>query len=122
MMPTPRTSNSLNGCSEVYATYAVTTACAPLQAVAIAGPAALLVGQMGTYTASTWPVTASLPLTYAWDNGTIGPAAVYSWTVPGTYPLTVTATNPCGEAAGSTAVEIIVPTYRIYLPVVRRQP
>ena len=66
-------------------------------------------------------MTASLPLAYAWDNGALGPAAVYSWTGPGIYTVAVTATNPCGEALGSTLVEVIAPTYRIYLPVVWRE-
>jgi hypothetical protein len=66
-------------------------------------------------------VTASLPLAYAWDNGTLGPAAVYSWTVPGTYTVTVTATNPCGVGAGWGLVVVEAPVYRIYLPAVWRE-
>lgn len=109
-----------NPCGEGAGAMSVTVYCQEPASVTLSGPATLLVGQEGDYTVSTWPVTASLPLDYAWDNGTLGPTAVYSWTVPGTYTLTVTATNPCGEAAGNAAVEVIVPTYRIYLPVVQR--
>jgi hypothetical protein len=109
-----------NPCGGGAGAMSVTVYCQGPISVAPSGPALLHVGQEGVYTASTWPMTASLPLDYVWDNGTMGLAAVYSWTVPGTYTLTVTATNPCGEAAGSAVVEVIVPTYRIYLPVVRR--
>ena len=43
-----------------------------------------------------------------------------SWTLSGTYTLTVTATNPCGDAVGSFPVEVPEAMYRIYLPLVMR--
>jgi hypothetical protein len=35
-----------------------------------------------------------------------GPTAAYSWTVPGMYTLTVTATNACGQAHGELHVVV----------------
>jgi hypothetical protein len=110
-----------NPCGEGSGSTPVTVFCQGIDRVVISGPLTLLAGQEGTFEAVLEPITASRPITYGWDNGTSGPAAVYSWTVPGTYTLTVTATNPCAEAAASTVVEVVAPTYRIYLPVVRRE-
>ena len=56
------------------------------------------------------------------DNGTVGPAAVYSWTLTGTYTLTVTATGVCGDsvtAARSVRVLERWP-FAAYLPLVWR--
>jgi CSLREA domain-containing protein len=95
--------------------------CDPVETVAVEGPASLLVGETGVYTATYAPLTATLPVTLTWENGTLGATAVYSWTLPGTYTLTVTATNPCAEAVGSFPVEVSAEImYRIYLPLVLR--
>ncbi len=95
--------------------------CIPVSGVAISGPGALLAGQEGTYRASPLPITASLPITFTWDNGTVGPTAVYSWAMTGTYTVTVTGTNLCGgEAVGHLPVRVLEWPYRIYLPLVGR--
>ena len=48
--------------------------------------------------------------------------AAYSWTLPGNYTLTVTATNPCGETAESFPVEVSGGRRidQLYLPLVLR--
>ena len=91
------------------ATHAVIVACDPVEAVAIAGPTLLLPGETGLYTATYTPPTATLPVTFTWSNGSTDPTAAYSWTVPGTYTVTVTATNPCGEVYAELAVVVCDP-------------
>lgn len=39
----------------------------------------------GTCQATPQPITAGLPLTFPWDNGTLGSTAAYSWSMTGTY-------------------------------------
>jgi hypothetical protein len=94
----------------------------PLQGAAIAGPQGVLVSQTATYQAIPEPITASLPITFTWDNGTAGPTAAYSWTLTGTYTLTVTATGRLGEVqVASLPVQVWTEwPYRIYLPWVCR--
>ena len=78
--------------------FTVTVVCRPVEGVEVAGPAVLEVGEAGWYTATYVPITATAPVILTWGNGTAGPTAAYSWTLPGLYTLTVTATNPCGPA------------------------
>jgi CSLREA domain-containing protein len=95
--------------------------CDPVETVTVEGPASLLVGETGVYSATYAPITATLPVTLTWDSGTLGATAVYSWTLPGTYTLMVTATNLCGEVVESSPVEVSAEAmYRIYLPLVVR--
>jgi PKD repeat protein len=97
------TVTATNPCSWVSATLAVTV-CGPVTGADIAGPGFLHLGETGHYTASYSPLTATLPMTFTWDNGTVGPTAAYSWTFTGTYTITVTATNPCGQVSAARAV------------------
>ncbi len=83
--------------------------CKPVQAATIAGPSLLLVGDEGSYTAAYHPPAATRPITITWDDGTVGPSAVYSWTTPGVKTITVTATNPCGQAVGTYTVTVCQP-------------
>jgi CSLREA domain-containing protein len=93
--------------------------CDPVETLTVEGPASLLVGETGVYSATYAPITATLPVTLTWEDGTVGATAAYSWTLPGTYTLTVTATNPCGEAVGRFPVEVSEEAiYWIFLPLV----
>jgi carboxypeptidase T len=83
--------------------------CKPVQAANIAGPDTLLQGQEGTYTATYAPITTTQPVTFTWDNGTVGDTAVYSWTIAGVYGLAVTATNGCGGASDAFIVSVLPP-------------
>ena len=94
--------------------------CDPVDQISVQGPAGLYVSELGIYTASHAPLTATLPVSFTWDNGTVGTTAVYSWTLPGTHTLTVTVTNPCGQAVGTFAVKVDMVPYRIYFPLVVR--
>ena len=93
--------------------------CEPPGTVSISGRTLLLVGEESPYTATYTPITASLPLTLTWDNGTMGSRALYIWSEAGVYTLSVTGTNACGWASGSLVVQVgAVPPYRVYLPIV----
>jgi hypothetical protein len=95
--------------------------CAPVEGVQVAGPLALLANQTGIYQATAQPITASLPITFTWNNGSIAPTATYSWSITGSYTLTVTGTNGCGQGWGSLVVQVLQEwPYSIYLPVVMR--
>jgi PKD repeat protein len=114
------TATNACGTDAVSHTLTVAAPCIPVTAVTIAGPTTLLVGETGHYTATAAPPTATLPITYTWGSGAMGPTAVYSWTTPGTYTLTVTATNPCRVMVAGTYVVEVSAEHHIYLPLVMR--
>jgi len=115
------TVGAFNRCGGMSDTLSVEVYCAPLEAVTVAGPQALLVGQEGTYSAGVVPITASLPITFTWDSGALGPTATYSWPTPGRYTVTVTATNVCNQTVGFLGVQVFAEwPYGVYLPLVRR--
>ncbi|MBN1483687.1 MAG: hypothetical protein JXA37_03110, partial [Chloroflexia bacterium] len=109
-----------NPCSEVQDYWTtVVLPCQELEGVTIAGPMSLTVGAAGLYTASFSPPTASTPVRLDWDNGSVGENAVYSWSTPGLYTITVTATNPCGVAVrGQWALTVVrgKMQYTVFLP------
>lgn len=107
-----------NSCNQVADVLPVTVFCQPPAEVRVDGPGALLIGQEGIYQAAVEPLTASLPITFTWDNGSFGLATCYSWTVTGTYTLTVTATSVCGDMRTTTrSVHILAAwPYHRYLP------
>lgn len=97
-----------NDCGTVVDTFdvLVSGSCISLTGVNIAGPASLQVGEEGIFSASPQPPTATNPI-YLWSNGDIGDNTVYSWTVPGTYDVEVTASN-CQGVAVSNTVSVLV--------------
>ncbi len=99
------TATATNPCGAVSTTLAVTV-CQPVEEVEIAGPTLLGIAEPGLYTATYTPITATDPVTITWDNDAVGPTTAYSWTLPGAYTLTVTATNPCGEAQENWRVTV----------------
>ncbi len=112
------TVTATNGCSEVSSTLTVLVQCEPLEATSIAGPALLLPGETGLYSATYAPLTATQPVTFTWSNSALGPTTAYSWTLPGLYTVTVTAANACGQATAEWGVEVEGPAYNVYLPLV----
>jgi hypothetical protein len=96
--------------------------CQPVTGASVAGPTALRTGEPGLYTATYTPPDATFPVTLTWDNGAIGPTAAYSWSVPGTYTLTVTATNACGgpHTASQQVAVLAEWSYHVYLPLLER--
>jgi len=81
------------------------SACRPVQAVYVAGPAEVSLGWPGLFTATVAP--ADIPVTLTWDNGAVGPTAAYSWTAEGIYTVAVTATSACNALTGQATVAAI---------------
>ena len=102
------TVTATNPCDVVVTgTLQVNVTCRALSLVNIAGPPVLLVGEVGSYTASYLPLNATEPVTITWDDGTVGYTNPYSWTEPGWQTITVTATNPCDVVVtGTLAVSV----------------
>ncbi len=100
--------------------------------VEISGPSLGLIDSSQTFTATVSPVTATVPLTYTWqvtdqpplsDTGTLSDTAVFSWTVPGTKTLVVTATNAEGSVTGTHRIALQPPEielHSVYLPLLLR--
>jgi sugar lactone lactonase YvrE len=97
---------------------------APPSISGISGPAQLIGGASGGYAVSASDPQ-SLPMTYAWSasGGTIvssdGTASWQAPSAPGTYTLTVTATNSLGlsSAPATIAVQSLLAAYQADLPV-----
>jgi hypothetical protein len=88
----------------------------PLSSVNIQGLEIVGIGQDSRYTAVTAPVDAFEPITITWSSGATGPSASYSWSQPGTYPISVTARNPVSLVTGVMTVTVY---NRSYLPVIQ---
>jgi PKD repeat protein len=75
------------------------------------------VGEVAVFTATA---AGTEPLTFTWDFGdgsaAGGAAVTHAFAVPGAYPVIVTATNGCGEAADGRDVRVLPRGWRIYLP------
>ena len=97
----------------VSGTYTTTSsACIPLSGLTVDGPALgeLSVGYV--FTATVAPPTPTLPLTYTWEadgqttvvrgSSALSDTETFSWALPGTYAITVTAENGCGMAISRT--------------------
>lgn len=114
--PVPLAVTATNACGQVRGALTVTV-CLPLKEVVLSGPPVLYPGQAGTFYATPQPISTTPPLTYTWDNGTVGPTSTYSWPATGTYALVVAATNNCGSAAtASRPVQVVAWPYSYYLP------
>ncbi len=113
-----------NPCALVPAglTVTVVPACESVQTAAISGPVGLVVGQVGLYSATYAPPTATEPVSITWNNGAEGATVAYSWTVPGDYTVAISVTNPCGAAGAALVVSVqaLPVQHRIYLPLVVR--
>ncbi|MEJ2211190.1 MAG: C25 family cysteine peptidase [Anaerolineae bacterium] len=104
--------------------------CQALELAAIEGPAGGLTGTPYTFTARAMPLTATLPLTFAWQVAGqpaevhvvagVEDSLVVSWSMVGMQTISVTVENGCGTAAAVHTVAIEVPGRRLYLPLVIR--
>ena len=96
--------------------------CLDLDDVTISGPDWLFVDHEGAYSVVLEPVTATVPITIGWNNGTTGTMAVYSWSTTGIYTIVVTATNCAGTKVVSDVIEVEVrPVYPVYLPLIFKE-
>jgi hypothetical protein len=93
--------------------------CIPLTGVEISGATSLLVGETGLFNVSLIPPDATDP-SITWSNGITGTQAAYSWKEPGTFYVTVTAMNCGGTVMKSQAVEVILSSYPVWLPLILR--
>jgi hypothetical protein len=96
---------------DIYSAAISGTCTTPLTGITMGGPAAPDPGITTTYTAIITPATgADLPISYDWTpdpglgQGTA--SAQYNWPVPGSYPITVTASNCGGPVWASRTVVV----------------
>lgn len=101
----------------------------PAPIVALNGPTAGETAVNHTFSASVEPMTATLPITYTWSatgqgsitiTGGLTSTAVYSWTTPGTYQVTVFTQNALGRTADRRTITVFELSHTIYLPLGRR--
>jgi PKD repeat protein len=81
-------------------------------------------GQLVTFAASA---TGTAPVTFTWEFGggstATGQQVTHTFADTGTYAVTLTAANPCGQAGAVRSVEVVPPPiveWRIHLPLVSR--
>jgi PKD repeat protein len=83
--------------------------------VAITGSTAGDVGVALSFTAAVSPISATLPISYAWQatdqppvnhTGGLTDTATFAWDTPGDYELTITATNAYGSVTDTQTVTI----------------
>jgi uncharacterized repeat protein (TIGR01451 family) len=108
----------------------VSGVCTPLADLTLEGPSAGTPGVGQTFTATIVPPTATMPLTYTWEATGHAPRVnsssassdveTFTWTVAGTYVVTVTVDNDCGGTISRTHVIAIESVQPVYLPLVMR--
>ena len=83
----------------------------PLAGAEIEGPASLLVGETGTFSVTLTPPDATPPFDILWSNGGVTPETTYSWDIPGTQTVEITAKNGSGSAVvtDTLVVEVYQP-------------
>ncbi|MFZ0547817.1 MAG: hypothetical protein WAM60_20395, partial [Candidatus Promineifilaceae bacterium] len=101
----------------------------PLTGAVIDGPTEGVIQTAYTFTATTFPLTTTQPITYIWETGGQSPithtggltdTADFTWLIPGPKTITLTVTNGFGPP-------IIIPynieiKVRAWIPVVLKQP
>ncbi|MBN2391506.1 MAG: SUMF1/EgtB/PvdO family nonheme iron enzyme [Anaerolineae bacterium] len=125
-------SADINGKENQGATYVFPTVCISLSGVSIVGPigvtSTLYIGGNYHFQAVATPITATPPITYVWTpppaTGQGTADAVYRWTTPGTYTLTLTAENCSAPSTVVTATREVMIEWQelhyVYLPLALR--
>lgn len=84
----------------------------PVRVLSVDCVSTLETGETGTFTANV-NADATQPVTYRWDFGdgatATGMSATHSWSTPGTYEVTVTASNGRATDTGSCTVTVEAP-------------
>jgi hypothetical protein len=84
--------------------------CEPVTGASVTGQTGAKKGVDITLTASAIPSTATTPITYKWSpdpaSGQDTNSATYNWADAGTYQVTVTVTNDCGEVVREIEVDV----------------
>jgi hypothetical protein len=88
--------------------FSFTAPCVDLSDITIQGDTTGYPG-VYTFTTSYEPITASLPITYTWDNGDTTDVSTRTLDVVGTHTLTVTATNCASALVTDTHTIVIEP-------------
>ncbi len=117
------TATNCAGLAVVTDSFSVEVLCVELSGATISGPDELLVGQVGSYTVTLEPPTATLPIDILWSNGGVSFTTVYSWTAPGFYTILVTAANCSANAIVTATFDLTVtetapPVHFVYLPII----
>ncbi|QXD13995.1 PKD domain-containing protein [Rhodocaloribacter litoris] len=84
----------------------------PVEVLSVNGPDSLQTNQAGTFTATINEAEAKKPITTTWnfgDNTTAeGTTATHSYSQPGNYTVTFTATNRGGRSSDSETLRVVV--------------
>jgi hypothetical protein len=93
--------------------------------IEIAGPFLGAIGDTHTFTATTSPLTASVPVTYVWEatdqapvihtSDLITDSAAFGWPVSGTKTITVTALNEGGAVTAAHLISVAL-IQKVFLP------
>lgn len=90
--------------------------CIPLDGAVVSGPPEQLVNETGIYSVTLSPADASLPIELMWSNGITATVAAYTFPDPGWFTVTVSAENCGGVITGTLGVEVIVPVFKLFMP------
>jgi hypothetical protein len=100
----------------------------PLTQAVITGPTMGFTQTAYTFIATASPITTTPPITYLWqatgqssttNTGGLSDTISFTWGATGTQAITVTATNAASAVTGTHVIHI-VPSRRVYLPLVLR--
>jgi hypothetical protein len=101
----------------------------PPSSVTLSGPSGGWVNTTYSFTATVGTITTTLPLTYTWrmddqlpitHTGGLSDTWEFMWELPGTYAITVTASNPAGVVSDTHTIAVIEPLEKVYLPLVSK--
>ncbi len=104
-----------NAAGAFSAVHVIEISASPLTGVSLGGPVAGVAATFYAFTASTAPLTLTLPVTYTWQateqaglvrSGGLSDTVALLWSTPGTKTITVTATNGAGSAVATYEIAL----------------